>query len=119
MQWEKLKPLLAPKTTPGRGRPWRDALGVLNGILWILRTGPPWRDLPDRYPRYQSFHHRFQEWQLDRTVTELLYALAEHLRARGKLDLPKTFIDASLSSAKKRGLLSARLAAEKAVNSWR
>src|ERR1019366_663510 len=85
-QWEKLKPLLAPKRrSVGRGRPWRDTQAVLNGVLWVLRTGAPWHDLP----------------------------------ARGKLDLSETFIDASFSSAKKGALLSARLAEEKAVKSWR
>src|SRR5216684_8512206 len=50
-QWEKLKPLLAPKRrSDGRGRPWRDTQAVLNGVLWVLRTGAPWHDLPDRYP---------------------------------------------------------------------
>ena len=119
-QWEKLKPLLAPKRRPdGRGRPWRDARAVLNGILWILRTGAPWHDLPERYPPYQTCHRRFQHWQRDGTLTRLLHALAEDLRARGKLDLSETFIDASFSSAKKGALLSARLAEEKAVKSWR
>src|SRR5262250_362656 len=119
-QWQVLKPLLTPKRRPdGRGRPWRDARAVLNGILWVLRTGAPWHDLPDRYPPYQTCHRRFQQWQRDGTLTRLLHALAEDLRARGKLDLSETFIDASFSSAKKGALLSARLAAEKAVKSWR
>jgi len=49
-QWQVLRPLLTPKRRPdGRGRPWRDARAVLNGILWVLRTGAPWHDLPDRY----------------------------------------------------------------------
>jgi transposase len=100
-QWEKLKPLLVPKRHPdGRGRPWRDAQAVLNGILWVLRTGAPWHDLPDRYPPYQTCHRRFQRWQRDGTPTGLLQALAEDLRARGKIDLSETFIDTSLSSAK-------------------
>src|SRR6202140_5399043 len=99
-QWKKLKPLLTPRRRPdGRGRPWRD--------------------LPDRYPPYQTCHRRFQQWQRDGTLTGLLHALAEDLRARGKLDLSETFIDASFSSAKKGALLSARLAEEKAVKSWR
>jgi transposase len=119
-QWEKLKPLLAPKRrSDGRGRPWRDTQAVLNGILWVLRTGAPWHDLPDRYPPYQTCHRRFQQWQRDGTLTRLLHALAEDLRVRGKLDLSETFIDASFSSAKKGALLSARLAAEKAAKSWR
>jgi transposase len=58
-QWEKLKPLLAPKRrSDGRGRPWRDTQAVLNGVLWVLRTGAPWHDLPDRYPPYQTCHRR-------------------------------------------------------------
>jgi transposase len=119
-QWEKLKPLLAPKRrSDGRGRPWRDTQAVLNGVLWVLRTGAPWHDLPDRYPPYQTCHRRFQQWQRDGTLDRLLHALAEDLRARGKLDLSETFIDASFSSAKKGALLSARLAEEKAVKSWR
>ena len=119
-QWEKLKPLLAPKRrSDGRGRPWRDARVVFNGILWVLRTGAPWHDLPDRYPPYQTCHRRFQQWQRDGTLTRLLHTLGEDLRARGKLDLSETFIDASFSSAKKGALLSARLAEEKAVKSWR
>jgi len=119
-QWQVLKLLLTTKRRPdGRGRPWRDARAVLNGILWVLRTGAPWHDLPDRYPPYQTCHRRFQQWQRDGTLTRLLHTLAEDLRARGKLDLSETFIDASFSSAKKGALLSARLAAEKAVKSWR
>ncbi|HEV7218786.1 MAG TPA: IS5 family transposase [Terriglobales bacterium] len=102
VQWQVLRPLLTPRRRPdGRGRPWRDARAVLNGILWVLRTGAPWHDLPDRYPPYQTCHRRFQQWQRDGTLTRLLHALAEDLRARGKLDLSETFIDASFSSAKK------------------
>ena len=118
-QWAVLKPVLQPRRSRGRGRPWRDAREVLNGVLWILRTGAPWHDLPDRYPPYQTCHRRFQQWQRDGTLTRVLRRLAEDLRHRGKLDLSETFIDASFSSAKKGALLSARLAAEKAVKSWR
>jgi len=119
-QWQVVQPLLAPRRRPdGRGRPWRDARAVLHGILWVLRTGAPWHDLPDRYPPYQTCHRRFQQWQRDGTLTRLLHALAEDLRARGKIDLSETFIDASFSSAKKGALLSARLAAERAAKSWR
>jgi transposase len=46
--WERLHPLLPPQK-PRIGRPGRDHRTILNGILWILRTGAPWRDLPERY----------------------------------------------------------------------
>src|SRR5579863_792378 len=71
-QWEKLKPLLAPqRRSDGRGRPWRDTQAVLNGVLWVLRTGAPWHDLPDRYPPYPTCHRRFQQWQRDGTLDQL------------------------------------------------
>ena len=60
-QWEEIKGYL-PKEEfreGGRGRPRQDARSVLNGVLWILRTGAPWKDLPDRYPPYQTCHRRF------------------------------------------------------------
>ena len=119
-QWAILKPLFQPKRRPdGRGRPWNDARAVLNGVFWILRTGAPWHDLPPRYPPYQTCHRRFQQWRRDGLLTGVLTRLAEDLRDRGKLDLSETFIDATFSSAKKGALLSARLAEEKAVKSWR
>jgi len=103
-QWEKLKPQLAPKRRPdGRGRPWRDTRAVLNGILWgfahrrsLARSARP-------LSTYQTCPSPLQQWQRDGTLTRLLHALAEDLRARGKLDLSETFIDRQLSSAKKGG----------------
>jgi transposase len=55
-QWELLEPLIPrPSRRPDRrGKPWRAAREVLDGVLWVLRTGAPWRDLPGRYPPYQT-----------------------------------------------------------------
>ncbi len=52
-QWAIIKPLIPTprRRKDGRGRPWRNPREVLGGILWVLRTGAPWKDLPDRYPR--------------------------------------------------------------------
>jgi transposase len=51
-QWAMLEPLIGamPRRADGRGRPWRNSRDVLNGILWILRTGAQWADLPECYP---------------------------------------------------------------------
>src|SRR5258708_31578040 len=55
-QGQVLEPLIGamPRRADGRGRPWRDSREVLNGIVWILRTGAQWADLPERYPPYQT-----------------------------------------------------------------
>jgi transposase len=119
-QWTILAPLL-PKPRvrrDRRGRPWRDPRDVLNGILWVLRTGAPWKDLPDRYPSYQTCHRRFQRWVDHGTLTRVLHALARDLQARGGLDLSETFIDGSFASAKKKGATSARPSAGRAPRSW-
>ena len=83
-QWTIIEPLFEEKRRPdGRGRPWRDARAVLNGVLWVLRTGAPWHDLPDRYPPYQTCHRRFQQWRKNGVFRDLLTCLAEDLRLRG------------------------------------
>jgi transposase len=119
-QWALLGPFFRPKRrADGRGRPWRDARQVLNGVLWILRTGAAWSDLPDRYPPYQTCHRRFQQWQRNGQLQRMLQKVAEDLRDRGKLDLSEAFIDGSFSKAKKGALLCAMIAVEKAATSWR
>ena len=102
-QWAVLAPLLpAPRLRrDGRGRPWRDPRDVLNGILWILRTGAPWKDLPDRYPSYQTCHRRFQAWATSGTLDAVLLALARDLEERGGLDLSECFIDGTFAAGKK------------------
>ena len=118
-QWAVLEPLFRPlRRTDGRGRPWHNTRAVLNGVLWILRTGAPWHDLPDRYPPYQTCHRRFQQWERSGKLRALLRVLAEDLRDRGKLDLSEAFIDASFSGAKKGALVSALQNAAKAAKSW-
>jgi transposase len=55
-----------------RGRPWTDHRQVINGILWKLRTGAPWRDLPERYGPWQTVYDRFVRWRRDGTWDRLL-----------------------------------------------
>ena len=102
-QWAVLEPLIGglPRRPDGRGRPWRSSREVLNGILWILRTGAQWHDLPERYPPYQTCHRRFQQWVREGKLVEALRLLAKHLHERGKLNLDEAFVDATFASAKK------------------
>lgn len=68
--WAVLVPLL-----PGngrRGKQWRDHRQVVNGILWRLRTGAPWRDLPERYGPWRTCYDRFVRWRRDGTWERLL-----------------------------------------------
>jgi transposase len=97
------KPRIKRRKVDGRGRPRVPARDVWNGILWILRTGAPWHDLPRRYPPYQTCHRRFQEYCRNGVFEKVLRTLAEDLRERGDLDLTETFIDGTFAPAKKGG----------------
>lgn len=68
--WAVIEPLL-PRNE-GRGKPWADHRRVINGILWKLRTGAPWRDLPERYGPWQTCHARLVRWQRDGTWDRVL-----------------------------------------------
>jgi len=68
--WTVIEPLLpAPGSRSGR---WRDHRQVINGILWKLRTGAPWRDLPKRYGPWKTCHERLRRWTADGTWDRIL-----------------------------------------------
>jgi transposase len=121
-QWEAIRSSIPEPERKGStehgGRPWRDPRDVLNGILWVLRTGAPWADLPRRYPPYQTCHDRFQKWEREGVFDRFLTALVEDLRQRGKVDLSEAFIDGTHAGAKRGVLRLESLAAAKRPRSW-
>jgi transposase len=121
-QWKVIRPFIpdpeVERVSEKGGRPWRDPRDVLNGILWVLRTGAPWADLPRRYPPPQTCHRRFQKWVKEGVLDAILRGLAEDLRTRGKLDLTEAFIDGSHAGAKRGVLLLGSLDAAKRPRSW-
>ena len=100
---------------PGRpGRPIRDPREVLNGIMWILRTGSPWRDLPKRYPSYQTCHRRFQQWVANGVLRNILSVLYGKLGGQRKRQF-ESYIDGTYASAKRGGAAVGRCRAGKAT----
>jgi transposase len=76
-RWELLKDLLPEPAEKGRNR--RDRRQVLNGIFWILRTGAPWRDVPERYGPWQTVYHCFNQWRNDGAWDGILEGLQVQL----------------------------------------
>ena len=62
-EWARLAPYFEEDQGRRIGRPRRDARELLNGILWIARSGAAWRDLPERYGPWQTVYKRFVQWQ--------------------------------------------------------
>lgn len=121
VQWAILEPLI-PKSEAragARGRPQlHDDRAALNGILWVLRTGAAWADLPDRFPSGSTCFRRFSRWVKAGVLRQLLEALAQHLEEAGQIELAECFIDGTFVVAKKGGPKWVRPSAAKARSSW-
>lgn len=74
--WNRVKPFLCPPRKETRGRPPADARRMLYGILWILRTGAPWRDLPDEFGPWQTVYKRFNSWSKSAIWHDVLHELS-------------------------------------------
>ncbi len=88
----------------GRGRPYEDHRKVVNGIFWVLRSGAPWRDLPERYGSWKTVYDRFRRWADDGTLQSIARKLQGELDAEGHIDWEQlgadsTTIRASRSAA--------------------
>lgn len=81
-QWSRLEPLLLRKKT-ARGRPPRPHRGVVEAMLWILRTGAPWRDLPSAYGSWKTVYTRFSRWSASGALAQLFEALARERDGEG------------------------------------
>lgn len=75
-EWRKVEPLLPPRWREGtRGRPCREHRTLLNGVLWVLRSGAAWRDLPVRYGPWQTAYMRFRRWRCEGRLREIVERL--------------------------------------------
>jgi transposase len=74
-QWNRIKHLI-PSIPNGKGRPSICSRIMLNAILWILRTGAPWRDMPDAYGNWKSVYTRFSRWSKQGIWQNILEALS-------------------------------------------
>lgn len=72
---------------------------MVNGMLWIARTGAPWRDLPERYGKWASVYSRFQRWRKAGVWARLLSELQKMGDQRGELNWEIHFVDGSLVRA--------------------
>lgn len=99
-QYAQVEPYLPePRHHGHAGRPWLPHHVVLNGILWVLRTGAPWRDLPERYGRWNTAYARFRRWRQDGTWARLYSALLTRRDRQGRIDHTLWCLDGTIARA--------------------
>jgi len=110
-QWE-LVSLLIPRSKATSGRPSKDPRLMLNGIFWILGTGAPWRDLPERFGSCKTVHRYFCQWRRTGVFAKMVEALQVKLDANGYIDWELWCVDGACVRASR-----AAAGAEKKVSS--
>jgi len=97
-QWELVSPHIAPRKAR-TGRPPKDPRLMLDGILWVLATGAPWRDLPERFGSFKTVHGYFSRWRSAGVFAEIIEALQVKLDAQGKIDWELWCVDGAVVRA--------------------
>ena len=99
-QWACIAPFFPDRDHDDQaGHPWWTHRRLVNGILWHLHTGAPWRDLPERYGPWQTVYDRFHRWRRDGTWARILDALLLRLDKAGFSDRDLWLVDASVIRA--------------------
>jgi transposase len=112
-QWKRLQPLLAPQK-PHTGRPALDHRRILNGIVWMLRTGAPWRDVPKRSGCWSTVARRCYRWQKAGLWQRLFEAVQQQADAEGKINWDMHAVDGTIVRAHQHAAGSPRGAAAEA-----
>jgi transposase len=76
-QWERIVPLLPElnQSVVRRGRPCVNLRGVVNSVLWVLRTGKAWNAMPANYPPYQTSHRYYLRWREAGVLSDIAFEL--------------------------------------------
>ena len=95
-QWGLIEPLLPKQKRGGR---WNDHRLMFDGILWVLRTGAPWRDLPERFGPWQTVYDHFRNWRRQGVFATVIDALQVKLDDRGLIDWELWCVDGAIVRA--------------------
>ena len=100
-QWAVVEPLLpkVERRADGKGRPRVDDRAILNGILWVLRTGAPWRDLPERYGPWATVASRFYSWRKSGLWDRIFAQVQTRADAAGQIDWHVHYVDGTIVRA--------------------
>ena len=108
-QWQRIAPHLPERPpSPKGGRPRADDRECLEGILWLLRSGARWQDIPVDLPSGSTCWRRLREWAGEGVLQDVQAILIADLHDLGRIDLDELLADATFIRAKKGATTSAR-----------
>jgi transposase len=117
--WLLIADLFAnPTPSPKGGRPMADSRACFEGVLWMLRSGARWKDLPPRFPSRSTVHRRFVEWVGSGVLDRAWKRLVRKLDRERRIDWREGFADGTFAPAKKGVNTSARPSGAKEPSSW-
>ncbi len=118
-QWEQVKRFI-PQVAPSvkGGRPRADDRACFEGILWVLRSGARWKDLPDSFPAPSTCWRRLSEWEGAGVFVEMWHAFIDELDENGRMNWDELFIDGSFAPAKKGAPTSEKPSVERVQSGW-
>ena len=118
-QWERIRPFLpTAKHSQRGGRPPADNRDCLEGILWVLRSGARWKDLPKDFPSPSTCWRRLRDWEEQDLWLKIWRTFLGELDAAGRLDWEETFADGSFAPAKKGAHASEKPNAARVRSGW-
>ncbi len=120
-QWALLKDFFPKqRAKPQGGRPSHSTRDILDGVLWVLRVGARWNDLPTPkgFPSDTTCYRHFRKWVEGGIFDKIIRALVKDLQERGKVNLTETFIDATFVEAKKGVQKSEKQSLARVPRSW-
>ena len=118
-QWQKIGPLLPrPPKHPRGGRPPAANRRVLEGILWILRSGARWQDLPSEFPSPATCWRRLRRWEEQGLWLRVWRTFLAELNERQQVKWSESFLDGSFAPAKKGAPGSARPSGARGRSGW-
>src|SRR5215211_2323609 len=91
-EWARLGPFLPKRRT---GRPSRDHRTIIDALLWLAKTGAPWRDLPERFGPWRTVATRFYRWTRSGLWERILAELRRIADAKGKIDWDVHMVDST------------------------
>lgn len=97
-EWEQVKDLLPLEYTGKKGKPSKDNRIMLNAMVWLARSGAPWRDLPERFGPWESVYTRFRKW-LDDGILDNIFRVFALDAELSELSLDSTIVRAHQHSA--------------------